>query len=75
VFQKLNTHGNSTKSNVHLVNNSKALKASYSTCPYGVALDDLKQVENLASFFFELLKHSQFKMEHLQCEKMKMGEN
>jgi hypothetical protein len=30
VFQKLNTNGNTTKSNVNLVNNSKVLKVSYS---------------------------------------------
>ncbi len=75
MFQKLNTDGNSTKSNVNLVSNFKALKALCSTCPYGVTSNDLMQVENLVSFLSKLLKHSQFKMEHLQCEKMKMGEN
>ncbi len=73
--QKLNIDGNSTKSNVHLVSDFEALKTSCSTCLYGVATNDLKQIENLASFLFELLKCSQFKVEHLQHEKMKMKEN
>ncbi len=44
MFQKLNTNGNSTKSNMNLVSNSKMLKASYNTRLYGVTLDDLKKI-------------------------------
>jgi hypothetical protein len=75
VSRKLSTNGNSTKSNVHLVSDCEALKTSCSTCPYGVVANYLKQVEDLVSCLFELLKCSQFKVEHLQCEKMKAGEN
>ncbi len=50
------------------------MKTSCSTCPYGVATNDLKQIENLASFLSKLLKCLQFKVEHLQREKMKMKE-
>jgi hypothetical protein len=75
VFQKLGTNGDLTKSNVHLVSDYEALKASCSTCPYGVAANYLKQDLQLASFLFELLKCLQFKVEHLQHEKMKVGEN
>jgi hypothetical protein len=52
VSQKLNIDGNSTKSNVHLVSDPEALKTSCNTRPYGVATNDLKQIENLASFSF-----------------------
>jgi len=58
VSQKFSTNGDSTKSNVHLVNDYKVLKTLCSTCPYGVPTNDLKQVEDLVSFLFELLKCS-----------------
>jgi hypothetical protein len=58
VSQKFNTDGNSTKSNVHLVGDYKVLKTLCSTCPYGITTNDLKQVEDLVSFLFELLKCS-----------------
>jgi hypothetical protein len=64
VSQKLSTDGDSTKSNVHLVRDSKELKISCNTCPYGVATNDLKQVKDLPSFLFKLLKCLQFKVEH-----------
>jgi len=54
---------------------SEVLKTSCNTCIYGVAANDLKQVKDLASFLFKLLKRLQFKVEHLQHEKMKVGEN
>jgi hypothetical protein len=59
--QKLSIDGDSTKSNVHLVSDFKVLKASCNTNPYGVATNDLKQVEDLASFFSKLLKCSNLK--------------
>jgi hypothetical protein len=75
VSRKFSTNGDSTKSNVHLVSDYETLKASCSTCFYGAAANYLKQVEDLVSFLSELLKCSQFKVEHLQREKMKVGEN
>jgi hypothetical protein len=44
-------------------------------CPYNVAMEELKQVINLTSFLFELLKHSQMMMEHLDHEKTKVEKN
>ncbi len=58
VSQKFSTNGDSTKSNVHLVSDYKVLKILCSTCPYGVTTNDLKEVEDLVSFLFELLKCS-----------------
>jgi hypothetical protein len=58
VSQKFSTDGDSTKSNVHLVSDYKVLKILCSTCPYGVTTNDLKEVEDLVSFLFELLKCS-----------------
>jgi hypothetical protein len=58
VSQKFNSDGDSTKSNVHLVSDYKVLKTLCNTCPYGVIANDLKQVEDLVSFLFKLLKCS-----------------
>jgi hypothetical protein len=59
ISQRLNIEGNLTKTHVHLPKN-ETMKG---LCPYCVTLKDLKQI---ASFLFELLKFSQMKLEHLE---------
>jgi hypothetical protein len=47
----------------------------YGLCPYNVATEELKQITILASFLFELLKHLQMTMEHLDHRKTKVEKN
>jgi hypothetical protein len=38
-------------------------------------MKDLKQVVDVVSFLFKFLKHSQVTIEHLECKKIKVGDN
>lgn len=43
--------------------------------PYNVTMKDLKQVVDVVSILFKLLKCSQVTIKHLECKKIKVGEN
>lgn len=42
-------------------------------CPYSVTMKDLKQVVDVVSFCFKLLKCSQVMIKHLRMQKYKGG--